>query len=156
MLCYHQSFSHPVYHTASNSRMCRLPLCHFLSYHKLLKGKITLQSLHRHTKYACALVHPFPFGTRFCSVSKSAKMRDLWMKGKMKNLLPFPRMSEIQCMFIWDEGKGFSQMKAKCFGAVPIPWLEIKLSLLLFLFRHTSGYTWKNRECKRSHYKPFT
>lgn len=63
------------------------------------------------------------------------------MKEKMRNLLPFPRMSEIQCMFISDEGKGFSQMKEKCFGVAPVSWVEIKLPLSSSLFRHTSSYT---------------
>lgn len=34
-------------------------------------------------------------------------------------------MSEIQYMFISDEGKGFSQMKAKCFDVAPIPWVVV-------------------------------
>lgn len=153
--CQPQLASQLAPHSIKQQDVLTLSLPFLMSYQKLLKSEITIQSLRRHNKCTCALVHPFPFSPRFFSVSKSEKRGVLWMKEKLKNLLPFPRMSEIQCLFISDEGKGFSQ-KAKCFGVAPIPWDEIKLSLSPFLFRYSSSYTWNNREWKRSHSEPFT
>lgn len=72
-------------HSSKEWDMLSSSLPFLTPYCKLLKGKNAIQSLHRYAEYLCVLFHPFALTTRFWPVCNYEKMRELWMKEKMKN-----------------------------------------------------------------------
>lgn len=105
-------------HCTKQQNMLSASLPFLMSYYKLLKGKIAVQSLDRYTEYMCVLFHPFQFTTRFYLFVIMRKWGVYEWKRKWKTLLFFPGCLTIDaCLF---------QMK----GRVCLRWRENILVLL--------------------------
>jgi len=73
-----------------------------MSYCKLLRGKISTQSLHRYTEYMCILFHPFPFT---CMFELFVIMRKWGIYEKKPTSFLFPGCLKIDACLFQMKGK---------------------------------------------------
>lgn len=135
-------------HCTKQQNMLSASLPFLMSYYKLLKGKIAVQSLDRYTEYMCVLFHPFQFTTRFYLFVIMRKWGFMNERENEKHSFFFQDVWQLMLVYFrWREG--FVSDEGKIFWCCYHPMSSEKIVFFSLLLRHTSSYTWKNRLWKR-------